>query len=62
MDKEHQVMFEELASIRASVLNNQKILQMILLKVVPDMSIESLEKLYEADSAAFIESIKERLK
>ena len=62
MDPEHKILFEELAAIRASVLQNTKMLQMIVRTNDPDKTVDDLTALYEADTKAFLKSIQDRLK
>lgn len=62
MDTEHKVMLEELAAIRATVLSNQKLLQLLVSALLPDMSWDELIQLLESDQKALLESIRSRLK
>jgi hypothetical protein len=62
MDVEHKIIFEELAMIRASVLQNTKMLQKLLIVQDPNTSWDELTQLLEADQNTFLESIRDRLK
>jgi len=62
MDAEHKIIFEELAAIRAQVLQNTKLIQMIVRSRDPDKTIDDLTDLYDSDTKTFLKSIQDRLK
>jgi hypothetical protein len=61
VDPEHRIIFEELAAIRAQVLQNTKLLQMLVTINDHDKTVDDLTKLYESDMKVFLRSIRDRL-